>query len=178
MMVNWGGLFVLFFALALIALWLARQSRAATGLPAGRLVLVDTTRWHPVDRPLFSRSYHLTGRPDYLVQRGREMIPVEVKSGSAPPSGPYVAHILQLITYCLLVEETYDHRPSFGIILYAQDTDQAFEIDYTPALEQRLLAVVDKMRTALAEGDAPRDHHQIARCQACGYRNDCDQQLV
>ncbi|MCP4489238.1 MAG: Dna2/Cas4 domain-containing protein, partial [Gammaproteobacteria bacterium] len=85
-------------------------------------------------------------------------------------------HVLQLAAYCLLVEETHGQRPSYGLIVYADD--QAYEIDYTPALEDELLDVLDEMRFALDEGDAPRDHDQPARCQACGYRNACEQSLV
>jgi CRISPR-associated exonuclease Cas4 len=142
------------------------------------LVYADTTRWRPVERPLFSRVYLLTGRPDYLMQVGRDLIPVEVKSGHAPPEGPYTAHILQLAAYCLLVEETYERRPPHGVILYAAEADQAFEIDYTSALEEELLAILDEMRQALVEGDAPRDHDHVARCRACNYRGGCDQSLA
>jgi CRISPR-associated exonuclease Cas4 len=175
---SWGLLFFVLLAAALAALWLARRSQVATGLPVGRLVYADTTRWRPVERALFSRSYLLTGRPDYLMQVGRDLIPIEVKSGHAPPEGPYSAHILQLAAYCLLVEETYERRPPFGVILYAAETDQAFEIDYTSALEEELLAILDEMRQALTDGWASRDHDQFARCQACNYRSGCDQPLT
>jgi CRISPR-associated exonuclease Cas4 len=175
---SWGLLFFALLGLALAALWLAGRSRAATGLPAGRLVYADTTRWRPVERPLFSQAYRLTGRPDYLVRRRRDLIPVEVKSGRAPSDGPYPAHVLQLAVYCLLVAETYDRRPPYGVILYADDPGQAYEIDYTPALEEELLVTLDEMRLSLVEGGAPRDHDQPARCRACGYRSACDQALA
>lgn len=177
MTMSWGILFFVLVGMALAALWLARKSRAATGLPTGQLVYADTTRWRPVDRPLFSRTHRLSGRPDYLVQQGRDLIPVEVKSGHAPPNGPYTSHILQLAAYCLLVEAAYDRRPPYGIILYANAADHAYQIDYTSALEENLLIILDKMRWALAKGDAPRDHSHAARCRACGYRESCDQSL-
>lgn len=175
---NWGGLFLALLGLALATFWLAGRGRAATGLPAGRLVYADTTRWRPLERPLFSRHYHLSGRPDYVVQRGRDLIPVEIKSGRAPDGGPYFSHILQLAAYCLLVQETHGQRPPYGLIVYADDDGQAYEIDYTQALQDKLLDVLDEMRFALDEDDAPRDHDQPARCQACGYRNACEQLLV
>jgi CRISPR-associated exonuclease Cas4 len=175
---NWGFLFFALLGLALAVLWLAGRSHAATGLPDGRLEYADTTHWRPVKRPLFSRTHRLTGRPDYLVQRQRDLIPVEVKSGHTPAGGPYASHILQLAAYCLLVEETYSRRPPYGIILYADAVDQVYEIDYTPALEEELLITLEEMRLALAQGDAPRGHNQAARCRACGYRNACDQSLA
>jgi CRISPR-associated exonuclease Cas4 len=174
----WAIVFFAFLGTALVVLWLAHKSRAATGLPAGRLVYVDTTRWRPVEQPLFSRSHRLTGRPDYLVQIGRDIIPVEVKSGHAPENGPYTSHILQLSAYCLLVEEKFGRRPSYGIIRYADGADRAYEIDFTFALEDKLLSTLDEMRCKLAAGDSPRDHESVVRCRACGYRTGCDQSLV
>ena len=66
--------------LVAVALWLfSCRTRAATGLPAGQVVYVDTRGWQKSDRPLFSNTYRLTGKPDYLVKDGRNLIPVEVK---------------------------------------------------------------------------------------------------
>ena len=175
---GWALLFLALLALALVALWLARRSRASAGIPAGRLISADTSRWLPVDRPLFSRTHGLTGRPDYLVRRGRDVIPVEVKSGRPPAGRPHTSHILQLAAYCLLSAETYGRRPPCGIILYADQPDQAFEIAYTPALERELLSTLERMQHALTAGAAPRDHDQAARCRACSYRQSCDQSLA
>ncbi len=175
---NWGGLFFVFLALALAAFWLAGRNRASTGLPSGRLVYTDTTRWRPLERPLFSRQHRLSGRPDYVVQHQGALIPVEIKSGRSPTGGPYPSHILQLAAYCLLVEEMHGRRPPHGLLVYADDDGQAFEVAYSPALEYELLDVLDEMRLALDEDDAPRDHDQVARCRACGYRDACDEALV
>lgn len=155
--------------------WGARRLRATTGLPAGRIVYTDTSRWLPTDGPLFSPTCRLSGKPDYLVQDRRDLIPVEVKSGPTPEGGPYETHLLQLAAYCLLVEENHGRRPPYGIIHYA---DQTFEVEYTPALEIRLLDTLEAMRQALVDGDAGRDHDEPARCTRCGYRYACDEALV
>src|SRR5512136_1315330 len=84
---------------------LSRQVHAASGLPAGRVISADTSRWLPADRPLFSNLHRLSGKPDYLVRSRRELIPVEVKSSRAPANGPREGHVLQLAAYCLLVAE-------------------------------------------------------------------------
>jgi CRISPR-associated exonuclease Cas4 len=166
--------FFILLALGLLLLWLARRGRARSGLPQGRVVYTDTGGWGRLERPLFSRSLHLTGKPDYLVADGADVIPVEVKSRRAPAQ-PYLSHLLQLAAYCLLVEECYGRRPPYGIIKYA---DRAFEVDYTPELEDELLTTLGCMRGDLADGDAPRSHDEPRRCQACGYRQQCDQRLV
>ena len=176
-MVDWLVMalgFLGLLILGLLLLWLAQRGRARSGLPKGRVVYSDTGGWDRLDRPLFSQEFQLTGKPDYLVADGADIIPVEVKSGRAPAQ-PYESHVLQLAAYCLLVEECYRRRPPYGIVKYA---DRAFEIDYTPELEDELLATLDDMRADLAEGDASRSHDELARCQACGYYELCSQRLT
>lgn len=172
-----GGLIVAFVALlvaGLLLLRLANWQRQRTGLPQGRVIYTDTGAWNCVERPLFSRRYWLTGKPDYLLNDDGEIIPVEVKSGAAP-SQPYPSHVLQLAAYCLLVEEAFDVRPSHGIIRYR---DQTFALDFTPQLEAWLLSTLDEMRHDAKANDVPPSHDNPAQCAACGYRPLCDQKLV
>ena len=91
--------------LALFALcgWLYFSRRSATGLPAGLVVYDDAGRQHL--RPLVSHRLRLAGRPDYLVETGAGPVPVELKSGACPRSGPHAAHVAQLMTYCVLVDD-------------------------------------------------------------------------
>ena len=156
-----------------VLLWLARRLRARSGLPAGRVVAADVGPWRRLDRPLFSRRHGLTGRPDYVVADGADLIPVEVKSARAP-ARPYASHVLQLAAYCLLVAETSGRRPPYGILRYA---DRTFQIPYTRELEEQLLEVLEAMRDDLAAGDAPRRHQDPRRCAACGYREVCEEAL-
>ena len=100
-------------------------------------------------------------------------LPVEVKSSRAPAQ-PRPSHILQLAAYCLLVEECYGRCPPYGIIKYA---DRTFEVDYTPELEDELLATLDDMRNDLDHDDAPRNHDDPVRCQFCGYSQHCEQKI-
>lgn len=164
----------LFLLLAGIALlWLARRIRARLWLPRGRVVAADVGAWQQLERPLFSRRHQLTGRPDYIVADGADLIPLEVKSARAPATPP-PSHILQLAAYCLLVAETSGRRPSYGILRCA---DRTFQIPYTRELEEELLTVLEDMRDDLAAGDAPRRHNDPRRCAACGYRDVCDEAL-
>jgi CRISPR-associated exonuclease Cas4 len=160
-----------------MGLWLLLRSRTArqkTGLPEGRVTYVDTGAWDRCEHPLFSNQHSLTGRPDYLVQHRRGLIPVEVKSGAAP-ARPYQAHILQLAAYCLLVEEQEQRAPPFGILTY---DDRAFEVDYTPALRAALLETLDALRHDMRARDVDRNHEESMRCRGCGFRYTCDQRLA
>jgi CRISPR-associated exonuclease Cas4 len=160
-----------------LGLWLllrAGTARRRTGLPAGRITYVDTGAWGRCERPLFSNQHRLTGRPDYLVQKGRDLIPVEVKSGTAPQQ-PYPAHVLQLAAYCLLVEDQEGRAPPHGILKY---DDQAFEVDYTPSLRAELIDFLEQLRRDLAVRNVRRSHDEPGRCQGCGYRERCEERLV
>ncbi len=158
----------------LLLLRRARRLHQQTGLPQGRVIYADTGAWNRCEKPLFSRRYLLTGKPDYLVDDGRTRIPVEVKSTACPPS-PYRSHVLQLAAYCLLVEEEVGQPPPYGIIKYR---DQAYAIEYTAQLRAELLNVLAEMRQHLAADDVTPSHANPNRCRSCGYREECDERLA
>jgi CRISPR-associated exonuclease Cas4 len=158
---------------ALALLWLSSRQRRAAGLPAGRVIYSDTNRWGALEKPLYDPVLGLTGKPDYLVEQGETLIPVEVKSRRAGQA-PYDSHIYQLAAYCWLVERAFGKRPPYGILHYANRT---FAIDYTPALETALLEIVDEMRRLERRREVDRSHDSPERCLRCGYRSICDQAL-
>lgn len=166
-------LVLLLFVVGLALLLWSERSRRSTGLPAGRLISTDMGDWGPVEGPLYDRHLALTGKPDYLVESGEDLVPVEVKSTPAPPA-PYDSHVMQLAAYCLLVESHYGRRPPYGILHYA---DRTFAIDYTEELEFELLGVLDQMRLLERKRSVDRSHEQPARCAGCGYRGLCEQRL-
>ena len=166
---------LLLILIGVLVFWLGRRSQAEAGLPIGRVIYSDTRGWQSLDKPLFSRTHRLTGKPDYLVQQGRDIVPVEVKSSHAPHDGPRRSHVLQLAAYCLLIEETYRQKPKYGIVKYA---DRMFAVDYTDALQAELLDVIAAMRDDLARGAARRSHDEASRCAHCGYRHACAERLA
>ena len=172
-------LFILSAILLLAAVWLAlraRRGQRRSGLPEGRLVYADTGRWSEVARPYFSQRYRLTGKPDYLVDTEEGLVPVEVKHTAAPPGGrAYESHIMQLAAYCLLIEEAYGQRTTHGLIRY---DDATIQIDYTPALRQHLLDLLDQMRADRKLRDVKRSHDAPARCRSCGVHHACGRQSL
>ena len=62
--------------LALLLFWQSGRKRRQTGLPGGRVIYTDTKSWGKVEKPLYDSSMRLTGKPDYLVERGGKIIPV------------------------------------------------------------------------------------------------------
>ncbi len=161
------------FLVALIFFWQSSRQRRAAGLPGGRVIYTDTRAWGKVEKPLYDNSLMLTGKPDYLVEKNGQLIPVEVKSGHAPQA-PYDSHIYQLAAYCILVEKTMGRRPPYGIIHYE---DRDFAVDYTDELENALLDILAEMRRDERRAEVERSHESAARCARCGFRNVCEERL-
>jgi CRISPR-associated exonuclease Cas4 len=137
------------------------------------LIYLDTLPVERVQRPLFHPELNLSGRPDYVIRRRRDMIPVELKAASAPVS-PYKSHVLQLAAYCALVEASFGRRPREAVLKYR---DRAVAIEYGRPLERLLEDTLHAMRQA--EGRQPdRSHESPSRCRGCGYRAVCDQRLA
>ncbi len=154
-------------------LWLSGRQRRATGLPAGRVVYSDHNEWGEIETPLYDPTFNLTGKPDYLVERSDETIPVEVKS-SRLKSAPYDSHIYQLAAYCLLIEQTFSIKPAYGILNYV---NQDIAVDYTPELEHSLIDTIREMRSLSRRRNVDRSHESANRCRGCGFNSVCDQAI-
>ena len=164
---------VILIFLALILFGISRLLAKRTGIPDGHIIYSDPGVWEKAQKPLYDAGIGLTGKPDYLIKKGDQIIPAEVKSSWAPRS-PYDRHILQLAAYCVLVNSTYGQRPPYGLLCYKNRT---FKVKFTFDLEERLLETIDIIRMQKNKEDAPRSHTQPNRCARCGYRNSCDQRL-
>src|SRR5919198_500876 len=94
------------------ALEIARATRARYAV-RGDLVYVDSTSEKP--KLFVSQALGLSGRPDAVVMDGEHHIPVELKTGRVP-RGPLFSHILQVVAYCVLLEEEDGEPPPYGVI--------------------------------------------------------------
>jgi len=164
---------LILLVVAILLLVIAFRRQQSSGLPSGRVIYSDTRGWRALEQPLFDPDMGLAGRPDYLVEQGQQIIPIEVKSSQAP-TRPYDSHIYQLAAYCRLVQVIYGKRPAYGIIHYPQRT---FAVDYTPNLEAALLQLLTAIRRCSTQENVPRSHESPGRCRGCGYRSICDQRL-
>ncbi len=167
-----------FVFIALLLFLQASRQRKAAGLPGGRITYTDMRGWEPLEKPLYDSALGLTGRPDYLVEKGGMIIPVEVKMAHRG-SEPYDSHIFQLAVYCLLVQRALGKRPPHGILHYSdgKGSGQTYAIDYTSQLEQSALEILSEMRQLERRKEVGRSHESPARCARCGFRSICDQKL-
>lgn len=164
---------LLLLALAFLFLALAVWLRRGTGVPWAPLRYVDTDRWQRPERPLFSQRYGMTGKPDYVVQTRRGLIPIEVKP-TRTAATPYDGDVAQLLAYCLLIEDTTAHAPPYGLLRYR---DHTFWVPYTPARRAELIHLLQAMRADEHAADIARSHQQPSRCRSCGFFTVCEDRL-
>jgi CRISPR-associated exonuclease Cas4 len=162
---------LLLIAFALVLYWLMQRKRDQLQMPAGITIYQDMQEQR--GKILYSQKYRLKGRPDFLLRQNGEIIPVEAKTGRTP-SKPYWGHLMQLVAYCILVEENYGIRPTHGVIRYP---DQQFEVEFTPQLETTLTSIVAEMRRKREFDTVNRSHNNARICGSCGFLARCDQHL-
>lgn len=136
--------------LLFVIVWLRQRS---FGSLSGKSIYSDT---HQLPgQVLYSDIFRLKGKPDYILQKGSEYIPVEVKTGKTPHS-PYPNHVAQLVAYCVLVEEEYNSRPKFGVINYPE---REFQIEYTEDQKEKLRRLIGEMIEMKQSGKEPTCNH-------------------
>lgn len=163
---------ILLLGLAVLVLGASARLRRESGLPTGQVLQSDVGGDAPGKR-LYSARYGLTGTPDYIVQTPKGLVPVEVKP-SRTEQEPHESHLLQVLAYCLLLEESEGKRPPYGLLRYSNNT---FHVDYNRETRAYLLAVLAEMREIAQSSEADRNHDAPARCRACAYHSLCDQSL-
>jgi CRISPR-associated exonuclease Cas4 len=155
----------------LVLAWAGRV-RARTGLPAGRVLLSDMSEARR-GKPMYSRRYRLSGTPDYVLATPHGPVPVEVKPNRVDDR-PLESHRLQVLAYCLLIEETEGRRPPYGLLRYSNNT---YTVNYDEEARTYLISVLEEMLRAWSSNDVPRNHEHAGRCRACAYRRVCEQSL-
>jgi len=152
-------------------LQMAASTRAAYDV-RGDLVYIDSAAEKP--KLFVSKKHGLSGRPDAVVMDGEHHIPVELKTGRVP-RGPLFSHILQVVAYCVLLEDEYGRAPPYGIIRYGET---AFEIEYNEDQKKLLLQKLADMRLAITKGEAHRNHSRPGKCIHCSRRAGCPERLA
>ena len=171
------GLLLLFFSFALILVSRHLKGKAKTlklkyKIQEGKIAYSDL---NSPAKPLFSKRYRIAGKPDYIVQKGKHFIPVEIKTGNHYELQDN--HIFQLASYCQILEENYGEFVPFGILVY-MDTSKQFEVPFNPKLRFELESTINDMRKILKVKKAVRNHSDSHRCRSCSMRQYCDVKII
>ncbi|KAA0003696.1 MAG: CRISPR-associated protein Cas4 [Thermoplasmata archaeon] len=122
---------------------------------------------------LESSRYGIRGKPDYIIEKDGEYIPVEKKTGRTP-KGPLFSHIVQLIAYCMLVEETFG-KVEYGILEY---DERKYFINYDERLKNTVIKLRENLVKDLKRGEAHRNHNREGKCMNCSRRDICPERLA
>jgi CRISPR-associated exonuclease Cas4 len=156
---------VCFFFYAARVRSVVKREKQFYGVPDGRILYSDL---NVPAAPFFSPRLRLSGKPDYIIQRQNQCIPVEVKSGRGVH--PHHSQVLQLATYCQLLEEVSGVFVPEGILVYNHTMHR---IPFDPGLRFELESVINKMRACLRTGRVQRNHQDPRRCQHCSMKHHC-----
>jgi CRISPR-associated exonuclease Cas4 len=134
---------------------------------SGSLVQADDGRSR--SRDLVSDEHGLVGRPDEVWRlRDGRLVPVEIKSRAAPPSGVLPSHRVQVEAYCLLLETTSGRPPPYGVVVYAGGVRRTVRWDAEARAEVvRLLSEVRRPYDGRASPGP-------GKCRGCRWRDGCD----
>ena len=150
-----------------------RYKKKRYGIYDGRIVYSDI---HRNEKALFSKKYELSGKPDYIVKtQSGHIIPVEVKTGWHDK--PLKHHVMQLIAYCQLVEETTGNTVPYGLLIY-YDTGKKFKIPFDAMHLSELERTLQQMRAILKTGEVEINHEDPQRCMHCSVRKYCHKSLA
>ena len=138
----------------------------------GKIIYSDLQE---TNKTLFSRTHQISGKPDYILKKRKNLyIPIEVKTGKHEK--PKIEHIMQLISYCQLVEETYKQTCPYGILIY-YDTKKQFKIPNSNQYKSLLKNTIQTMREQLHTQDIETNHNDPAKCKHCSMKTYCHEQI-
>lgn len=142
-----------------------KTDRTSIGLNNRHVVSMDGSREY-VGKTLYSMLLPIYGRPDRILVDKDSIIPVEEKPASTKL---YPSHIIQLYTYCQLVEENYK-IPPYGIVRLKGGEE--VKVPWDEGAKQRLGDIVLKAAKVL-QGKVSPNGTQGAKCRNCGFKNAC-----
>lgn len=162
---------ILFFVSLIIGKSVGKQKKSF-GVDNGVIIYSDICQ---NERPLFSKKLNLSGKPDYLVRTKKGVtIPVEVKTGLHEK--PLKHHIMQLVAYCQLVEDTTGKNVPYGLLFY-YDSGKRFRIPFDKAYRSELKNTIQKIRSSFETDFVERNHEEPSKCTYCSMRRHCHERL-
>ena len=165
------GLFIIFFSLLIIVISKKikkniRRLKEKYNIKNGKITYSDLNK---AGKSFFSKRYKITGKPDYIVKRNNNYIPVEIKTGQH--INPQKNHIIQLACYCHLLEENYGNFVPYGILVYENGNN--FRIPFDPKMRYELENNLVNMRKMIKKGKFIRNHNNPNKCKNCSMQIYC-----
>lgn len=146
----------------------ARAIRKSIGVPTGEIKYADGARIIK-SKVFYSSKYQLKGKPDMIILQDNQFIPVEHKPSAEKI---YNSYIMQLMVYCLLVEEAYGVTPDYGVLVLKNGKKE--KLDFTENVKKELLNILNDMREILNNEKVLVAPIGQRKCSSCGYEKLCE----
>jgi len=171
----YGFFSVMWLIISAMVLFFGRSEEKYFRALQQKLKITDKVEYVGDDRApvLRSEDSGLSGKPDFILRRSGELIPVELKTGRTP-KGPLFSHILQVGAYCIIVSDLYGQRVEKGLIRYPKGE---FEIEFDENLEQLVREKVREMESIENSGEAHRNHQRKGKCDHCSRSEGCPEAI-
>lgn len=127
--------------------------------------------WPKIESEVAVESKHLRLRgiidkiehyPDYIV-------PVELKTGSAPKEGIWPSHKIQLAAYYMMLEPK---NPRSAYIHYL-DSGEKKVLDINPFLKEQVISTTEKVHLLLDSKILPEKCSNTNKCASCALKQQC-----
>ena len=122
---------------------------------------------------LDSEKYHLRGIIDNIVTlANKTLAPVDFKF---VPYKDYIfrSHKIQILCYCMLIEEIYQTEVKNGYIIYVRKGSQQVIVPYTRKAKEDIIKNINNVLTIIQKESIPRVTKVKNRCIDCTYKNIC-----
>lgn len=122
---------------------------------------------------LHSEKHHLHGLVDEVVRLADDSwAPLDFKF-SLYPEHVYTSHKMQILAYCIMIEEFLDKEVKNGYLFYIRDGSRQVTVPFTSRDRRRLLEIIDDILETIQGERLPVKTGVTSRCRDCTYKNIC-----
>ncbi|MBW2986872.1 CRISPR-associated protein Cas4 [Candidatus Woesearchaeota archaeon] len=114
----------------------------------------------------------LSGKIDQVLVYPESIVPIEIKSGSAPKEGAWENHKVQLAAYVLMLEDMFNTSIEAGYVKY-MDENISRRIEINPFLRDQVKSLVKDVQGLLSSKVLPKKVSNTNKCEKCGLKKIC-----
>lgn len=122
---------------------------------------------------LYSKKYNLSGLIDEIITlEDGTMSPIDYKFTEYKEK-TYKTHRVQILCYCLLIEEMFGNPVKKGYIFYIRGGSKQIEINYNKRSKNQILKAINGILEIIGNEKIPPKTKYKNRCNDCTYKNIC-----
>lgn len=119
-----------------------------------------------------AESLGLSGKVDQVLVYPNNVVPIEIKSGSAPREGAWENHRIQLAAYALMLESIFNVSIAAGYVKYI-DENVSRRIEINSFLKDQVSSLIKDVNNLLNAKILPKKASNINKCEKCGLKKIC-----